>query len=194
MFRQIWINPEQRNYQRIVWCFSESDPICDYVLKTVTFGITSSPFLAIYCLLQLALEYRKKYPLAFAALSKTLYVDDIVVSTRTVEQTRALREQLLQLLFRSAGFEFRKWASSHPAALAGFEPQLCSDTMLSFKPSEDQSLKVLGLRWHSQSDSFGFQVNPLKCGCTKRIILSEIARIFDPLGFLALTFTAKHLI
>lgn len=67
--------------------------------------------------------------------------------------------------------------------------------MLSFEPSEDQSLKVLGLWWHSQSNSFGFQVNTLKRGCTKRIILSEVARIFDPLGFLSpLTFTVKRLI
>ncbi|XP_071632822.1 uncharacterized protein [Temnothorax longispinosus] len=67
--------------------------------------------------------------------------------------------------------------------------------MLDFESSEDQSQKILGLRWHSQSDSFGFQVNALDRECTKRTILSEVARIFNPLGFLApLTFTAKCLI
>ncbi|XP_024892895.1 uncharacterized protein LOC112468092 [Temnothorax curvispinosus] len=193
MFRQIWISPEQCNYQRIVWRFSESDPIFDYLLKTVTFGFSASPFLAIYCLLQLAHQYREKYPLAFAALLEALYVDDVVTSVRTVEQARALRDQLLSLL-RSAGFELRKWSSSHPAALEGLDPQLCSQSMLDFESSEDQSQKILGLRWHSQSDSFGFQVNALDRECTKRTILSEVARIFDPLGFLApLTFTAKCL-
>ncbi|XP_071632823.1 uncharacterized protein [Temnothorax longispinosus] len=73
MFRQIWINPEQCDYQRIVWRFSESDPILDYLLKTVTFGFTTSLFLAIYCLLQLAHQYREKYPLAFAAFLEALY-------------------------------------------------------------------------------------------------------------------------
>ncbi|XP_071578790.1 uncharacterized protein [Temnothorax nylanderi] len=191
MFRQVWINPEQCDYQRIVWRFLESDPILDYILKTVTFGLTCSPFLAIYCLLQLATLHREEYPLAFAALFEALYVDDVVVSVRTVEQARALRDQLLSLL-RSAGFELRKWASSHPAALDGLDPQLCNPSELSFESSEDQSLKVLGLRWYSQSDSFGFQVNPLDRRCTKRTILSEVARIFDPLGLLApLMFTAK---
>ncbi|XP_024870107.1 uncharacterized protein LOC112453542 [Temnothorax curvispinosus] len=166
MFRQNWISPEQCDYQRIVWRFSESDPILDYLLKTVTFGFTASPFLAIYCLLQLAHQYREKYPLAFAALLEAL-----------------------------AGFELRKWSSSHPAALEGLDTQLCSQSMLDFESSEDQSQKILGLRWHSQSDSFGFQVNALDRECTKRTILSEVARIFDPLGFLApLTFTAKCLI
>ncbi|XP_024879536.1 uncharacterized protein LOC112459589 [Temnothorax curvispinosus] len=188
MFRQIWISPEQCDYQRIVWRFSESDPILDYLLKTVTFG------LAIYCLLQLAHQYREKYPLVFATLLEALYVDDVVTSVRTVEQARALRDQLLSLL-RSAGFELRKWSSSHPAALEGLDTQLCSKSMLDFESSEDQSQKILGLRWHSQSDSFGFQVNALDRECTKRTILSEVARVFDPLGFLApLTFTAKCLI
>ncbi|XP_071648493.1 uncharacterized protein [Temnothorax longispinosus] len=67
--------------------------------------------------------------------------------------------------------------------------------MLSFESPEDQALKVLGLYWHLQSDSFGFSLNPLTRKCTKRTILPEVARIFDPLGFLApLTFTAKRLI
>ncbi|XP_071577737.1 uncharacterized protein [Temnothorax nylanderi] len=122
---------------------------------------------------------------------EALYVDDVVVSVRTVEQARALQDQLLSLL-RSAGFKLRKWASSHPAALDGLDPQLCNPSELSFESSKDQSLKVLGLRWYSQSDSFGFQVNPLDRRCTKRTILSEVARILDPLGLLApLTFTAK---
>ncbi|XP_077276985.1 uncharacterized protein LOC143905440 [Temnothorax americanus] len=92
-------------------------------------------------------------------------------------------------------FELRKWASSHSEALEGLDPSICSDAMLSFESADDQVLKVLGLRWHSQSDTFGFQINPLNRNCTKRTILSEVARVFDPLGFLTpLTFTAKCLI
>ncbi|XP_071634306.1 uncharacterized protein [Temnothorax longispinosus] len=194
MFRQIWITPEHRDYQRIVWRFSESDPILDYLLNTVTFGNTASPFLAIYCLLQLARENRERYPLVYTTLLESLYVDDVVASVRSVGQAVALRDQLLEL-FRGAGFELRKWASSHSEALEGLDPSICSDAMLSFESADDQVLKVLGLRWHSQSDTFGFQINPLNRNCTKRTILSEVARVFDPLGFLTpLTFTAKCLI
>ncbi|XP_077256688.1 uncharacterized protein LOC143894368 [Temnothorax americanus] len=194
MFRQIWITPEHRDYQRMDWQFSESDPILDYLLNTVTFGNTASPFLAIYCLLQLARENRERYPLVYTTLLESLYVDDVVASVRSVGQAVALRDQLLEL-FRGAGFELRKWASSHSEALEGLDPSICSDAMLSFESADDQVLKVLGLRWHSQSDTFGFQINPLNRNCTKRTILSEVARVFDPLGFLTpLTFTAKCLI
>ncbi|XP_011859191.1 PREDICTED: uncharacterized protein LOC105556710 [Vollenhovia emeryi] len=96
---------------------------------------------------------------------------------------------------RKCRFEFRKWSSSHPAVLGDLDPTLCDRSLLSFESAEEQFLKILGLRWYAQSDSFGFQVNPLSRECTKRTILSEVARIFDPLGFLTpLTFAAKRLI
>lgn len=64
MFRQIWLNPDQRDYQRIIWRFSEGDPLSHYLLKTVTFGVAPSPYLAICCLIQLAEEGENSYPLA----------------------------------------------------------------------------------------------------------------------------------
>lgn len=194
MFRQIRIHPTQQDYQRIVWRFSEDEPVADYRLRTVTFGITPSPYLAIRCLLQLATEGKETYPLASAALKSSLYVDDVVTSVSSVEEARELQGQL-QLLLRSGGFELRKWASSHPAVLRDLDPELCSRSLLTFEPSGEQFLKVLGLRWYSQTDSFGFQVNTLERECTKRSILSDLARIFDPLGFLApLTFAAKRMV
>ncbi|XP_071571139.1 uncharacterized protein [Temnothorax nylanderi] len=180
MFLQILVKLGQCDYQRIVWRFSEDNPISDYLLLTVIFGLTCSPYLAIACLLKLAAEDKVSYPLAAAALEERVYVDDVVASVESEEKAR---------------FELRKWASSHPSVLADLDPKLCSQSLLSFESPEDQFLKVLGLHWYPQSDSFGFQVNPLDRDCTKRTILSELARIFNPLGFLTpLTFAAKRLI
>jgi len=55
-------------------------------------------------------------------------------------------------------------------------------------------LSTLGLRWHSGDDMLQYQVkrnDPAKT-ITKRVILSSIARIFDPLGLLGpIVVTAK---
>ncbi|XP_077259746.1 uncharacterized protein LOC143896075 [Temnothorax americanus] len=194
MFLRILVERGQCDYQRIVWRFSENDPILDYLMLTVTFGLTCSPFLAIACLLELATEGKVSYPLAAAVLEESVYVDDVVASAESEGEARELQRQL-QALLKTAGFELRKWASSHPSVLADLDPELCSQSLLSFESSEDQFLKVLGLRWYPQTDNFGFQVHPLDRDCTKRTILSELARIFDPLGFLTpLTFAAKRLI
>lgn len=48
--------------------------------------------------------------------------------------------------------------------------------------------------WQHAEDKFTYKVSPLDRECTKRSLLSDLARIYDPLGFLApLTFFAKHL-
>ncbi|XP_018399602.1 PREDICTED: uncharacterized protein LOC108777262 [Cyphomyrmex costatus] len=47
MYRQILVQDDQRDLQRIVWRPDTSEPIRDYRLNTITYGMASSPFLAI---------------------------------------------------------------------------------------------------------------------------------------------------
>lgn len=47
MYRQVNVNLEDTNYQRILWRSNESEPITSYKLNTVTYGTASAPFLAI---------------------------------------------------------------------------------------------------------------------------------------------------
>lgn len=47
MYRNIWVNPAQCDYQRIVYRFSPTEPIQDFRLLTVVYGLNSSPFLAL---------------------------------------------------------------------------------------------------------------------------------------------------
>ncbi|XP_063931848.1 uncharacterized protein LOC135143838 [Zophobas morio] len=63
MYRQILITLEHRDYQRIIWRFSPNEPLADFRLRTVTYGLSSAPYLAIRTLLQLANDAEKKKPL-----------------------------------------------------------------------------------------------------------------------------------
>ncbi|KAL0810521.1 hypothetical protein ABMA28_010642 [Loxostege sticticalis] len=56
MYRYINLRLRDRDFQRILWRNSISDPIEEYRLCTVTFGVASSPFLALRTLRQLALD------------------------------------------------------------------------------------------------------------------------------------------
>ena len=51
MFRQILIDPEDSNWQRILWRSSPFEEVRDFRLLTVTYGTTSAPFLAL-CVLK----------------------------------------------------------------------------------------------------------------------------------------------
>ena len=44
MYRQVLINPAQRDLQRILWRTHESDPIQEFTLNTVTYGTASASY------------------------------------------------------------------------------------------------------------------------------------------------------
>ncbi len=52
---------------------------------------------------------------------------------------------------------------------------------------EDTSAKTLGIVWHSDKDAFSFRVklNLSVDQWTKRKVLSEVSRVYDPMGFVA---------
>ncbi|XP_044757673.1 uncharacterized protein LOC123315852 [Coccinella septempunctata] len=196
MYRMILVDPSQTDYQRILWRFSPQEELQDYRLLTLTFGTSPAPFLAIRVLLKLVEDEGQHFPLASEAIRECSYVDDFVISCRSLAETIKLRDELISLL-KLGGFELRKFASNESAVLSGLPESHLSRSPISFSDSSEESpLKVLGLRWNSEHDYFSFKVKSMEnTGCSKRIMLSELARVYDPLGFLSpITFLNKYLI
>ncbi|XP_026467830.1 uncharacterized protein LOC113371416 [Ctenocephalides felis] len=184
MYRNILICNQDRRFQRILWKFSPKDPLGIYELNTVTFGITSSPFHALRTIKQLAKDESKNYPLATDIIQNDIYIDDVVTSANTIEIAKQLYVQLSSL-FRSARFELAKRASNDRLMYKQFESHHKTQINFSQTISEfDTSVKVLGLRWDPIQDCCKFNINLLHQNWTKRHILSTIARIWDPLGFI----------
>lgn len=193
MYRQILVHPEYRDYQRILWRFSFQDPVQEYQLRTVTYGLNSSPYLAIRVLHQLARDEGENFPLAARVLVSELYVDDLVTGSDSLEEAKSLQLEIISLLDKG-GFELRKWASNHPSLLSNLPREFCQQSSLSFDKEDSCTVKILGLKWFPGVDSFSYEVEVSNRLCTKRNILSDLARIFDPLGFLTpISFFAKYL-
>jgi hypothetical protein len=76
MYRQIMIKPEDRIFQRLFW--RVNDQIQVFELNTVTFGVSSAPFLAIRTIQQLADDEGARFPIAEKILKRDLYVDDLL--------------------------------------------------------------------------------------------------------------------
>ncbi|XP_045454347.1 uncharacterized protein LOC123663725 [Melitaea cinxia] len=194
MYRQILISPEHRDYQRILWRFSPADPLREYRLNTVTYGVSSSPFLACRTVRQLAEDSGDGFPLAKQIALSDVYIDDVITGQASLNEALEAKSQIIAL-FELGCFHLRKWMSNDPQLLADLPPEDCLTESVSFDDSETLTLKVLGLKWDPKSDAFLFEVKSSNQSCTKRSILSEIARIFDPLGFLSpITIKAKCLI
>ena len=93
MNRQILIDPTQAKFQRIQFRKSPNDPVEDFELLTVTFGINCAPFLAIRTLLQIAEDVQDTYPLASDIICQNFYVDDVLAGGHTIEQALAYRKR-----------------------------------------------------------------------------------------------------
>lgn len=187
MYRQIQVADEDTHYQKILWRDSPQKPIKEYRLRTVTFGTASTPYLAVRTLQQLANDNEEKYPLAAKATIDDFYVDDLLTGTDTIEQAIILQSQIITLL-KLGGFDIRKGSSNHQEILKHVSP---THREISFPLSinAENNIKKLGIYWNPSTDSFGFKISQEESSLvyTKRTLLSEIAKIFDPLGWLAPT-------
>lgn len=84
MYRQVLLHEDDRRYQRILW--RENGRIETFQLNTLTFGVSSSPFLAIRTIQRLANDEQQTYPRAAQILKNHLYIDDLLTGARTVEE------------------------------------------------------------------------------------------------------------
>ncbi|XP_058817780.1 uncharacterized protein LOC131681089 [Topomyia yanbarensis] len=184
MFRQIWVHPEDRRYQQILWRHEPSEPIRIYQLNTVTYGLASSPFHATRILNQLATDEGGRFPLAVPIIRKGTYVDDVLSGHDNHQLLSESCKQLMEML-KSAGFVLRKWASNDPAILSSI-PQELWESAPQLEIDRSTAVKTLGLLWFPQTDMFKFKIPQLTAldVVTKRIVVSEMARLFDPLGLL----------
>ncbi|XP_058827450.1 uncharacterized protein LOC131687383 [Topomyia yanbarensis] len=167
MYRQVQVHSDDTPLQRILWRFSQHSPVQTYELLTVTYGLGPSSFLATRTLQQLAVDEGDAYPVGGPALKKSFYVDDFVGGAETIDEAIRMRVELNELL-QKGGFELRKWTSNCLEVLQG----LSDDQIGTWEPEADY------LRFHSQIRSSS--EHP-----TKRSILSDITKLFDPLGLIA---------
>ena len=76
MYRAVGLAEEDRDYHRFLWRQNPTDPVIDYRMTRVTFGIASAAFLATNSVSHLAKENEARCPLAAKAAKESFYVDD----------------------------------------------------------------------------------------------------------------------
>ncbi|XP_041631681.2 uncharacterized protein [Drosophila kikkawai] len=188
MFRGIQVFKPHTNYQRIVWRKNENEPLLHFRLLTVTYGLAPSPFLAVRVLKQLAEDHRHEFPAAAHALLHDAYVDDIPTGCNSFDELMILKNELIQLLDK-AQFKLRKWSSNSWRLLKSLpEEDRCYEPIqLLNKSAADSPIKILGIQWNPGKDVM--YLNIKECdptiSPTKRELLSQLSRIYDPLGLVA---------
>lgn len=160
----------------------------------MTYGVNCAPYLTLRVLKELADSECHSMPTVQNALRLHTYVDDICVGADTGNELLQLRQDLTSVL-NSAGFDLKKLSSNSAMFLNTIPPEDHVQVSLQFSDDDGGSIKVLGLRWNPADDVFEFDVQRSGDIFTKRSVLSTIARIYDPIGFLdPVIFYAKHVL
>lgn len=120
-------------------------------------------------------------------------MDDICDSVDTVMEAEQQTEDIDTVL-EKGGFRVKGWISNKPFRSPSQNEKMDMATM--FQGSVEEN--VLGITWNNQSDTLSFKVNfelinqiteaeqrQPEVKLTKRLLLSQVARIYDPVGFAA---------
>ena len=115
---------------------------------------------------------------------RSLYGDDLISDAPTAERAKQLKQEAVEI-FKDANFTLHKWHSN----VQELETDPCvTENEQSFAneqlsaSSKGEECKLLGLVWNKNIDRLcvNFPTSPVET--TKRGILTNLVKIYDPLG------------
>lgn len=207
-FLMIEVDPADRDVLRFLWVKdvnAEAPEIIVLRFNRVVFGVNSSPYLLNVVIQHHINSFQELDPQFVSKLSQSFYVDDLVTGANTEKEALSLycnaRERM-----KMGGFVLRKWKTNSEMLTKqicldeeegkieiespiGEEQTYAKETLGSHKDAEKGS-KVLGIPWDNKNDALTFDLTKIGKGIhvnkpTKRIILSSLATLFDPLGLIS---------
>ena len=192
MFMMVHIPEKDRNLFRFLWWPNNDLHLQPeaYRMTRHIFGATTSPSCANYALRRTALDFGSHFKSDVPkAIFDNFYVDDCLKSVATKEKAIQMIADLKKLC-SMGGFHLTKLVSNSRDVLSALPVADRSkqvktlDLVKDYLPPE----RALGIFWHVEEDSFGFDVDISRLSTmprTRRGILSAVASIYDPLGLIS---------
>ncbi|XP_036347617.1 uncharacterized protein LOC118756995 [Rhagoletis pomonella] len=183
MYRQVYVAEQDVDYQRIVWRDDPTEPIRDYRMLRVTYGVAAASHLAVRSLHQSALDAIETHKEATVVIMRDFYMDDHLTGSFSVDNLMNLRNDVT-IVLSNAGFELRKWATNCDELR---EKIPHASKQISHLLADGDEVRTLGIIWNTSDDCLSIAVNltPLPAILTKRVFLSDSSKVFDPLGLIA---------
>ncbi len=160
MYREVQLSEPDRQLHRFLWRAQPTDPICDYQMNRMTFGVASSPHLAVRTLQQTAQDHGSQHPKASWHVHHSFYVDDLLSGADTPEIAIQWHDELRSMLLQG-GFDLRKWRSNSDDVLNHINPEL-----LEKLPTQDlvdrhsaTYPKALRVEWNSAQDTMATSIS-----------------------------------
>ena len=163
-------------YDKNRFCFfwkRENKLVC-YRYKTIVFEYTASPLILNYVMK----HHVKSYPKDKCSeiLGNNFYVDNLIVTGNDMREMKDLYKNCYERMLEG-GFILRSW-NSHSDELRNL---MKAEGGLVEHDCPDE--KVLGYRYNIKKDSLSLVPFSLDEANTKRQVLSQISKVYDPLNF-----------
>ena len=153
-------------------------------MTRLTFGVSASSFTANMEVRTNTIQNKRTHPRAALTVKKSFYVDDGLTGADSVSESITLQKEVQQL-FDRGGFLLWKWRLNEPEALRHLPEHLVEQVTTRELPVSGEFTKVLGINWNMESDSLHLTTTIVLSERlpTKRILASNIARVYDVLGW-----------
>ena len=151
MSQEVGLQENEFDYHRFLHEKDDGE-IIDWQMTRLTFGITTSPYLATQVLMQLAQDYRQNYPTAAGIIESTVYVDYCLTGVDNIDQAIQIREELNTLL-QKRYITLKKQRSSSQALLDTIPDELKEKSYLKITAAPGECLKALRLHWDNFTNS-----------------------------------------
>ena len=177
-FLQVSINDSDRDAFRFL--FERNGKEEHYRFTRVPFGVEASPFLLCTTLRYHYDQQPPEFESTVTALRENTYVDNIMQAGGQMADLEKFKRES-KVIFDSAKFPIHKWESN-------------------IRLLEDNNMKnpsvIFGHVWDKKQNTLEIQAPemPLNEPATKRSILRQLGRVYDPLGILSPTMAeGKHI-
>ena len=185
MFHNFHLPEEDRDFFRFLWWDDDSN-VVECRMKVHIFGATSSPAVATYGLRRIAQDNANHSKNAVEFIVSNLYVDDGITSVPTKEEAIKLIEESRKIC-SSGNLRLHKFVSNDADVLRSLPASECKalpETTNSLL-AETEIHRTLGMDWEIGADKIKFSHSLNEAANTRRLVLSSIAQLFDPLGLLS---------
>ncbi|XP_056001808.1 uncharacterized protein LOC130048781 [Ostrea edulis] len=184
MFYNFKVPEKHRCYLRFLWHQNNDidQPLIEYQMTRHVFGNCTSPSIANYGFRKIVEGADKDVQ---DLINENFYVDDGLVSCKTVDQTFDLVLRTQQTLQDRGRVRLHKFASNSRHVLNALDQADLAKNLkdLDLGTATLPTQRSLGLLWNTESDSFIFSVNQVEKPYTRRGLSSTINSVFDLIGF-----------
>ena len=212
MFNSIYLRPLEQHCHRFLWRELDQTKDPDvFVMERVNMGDTPAPAISSEAVYQTARRFGNDSPAAAELLRKSSYVDDLIDSFKDKPEALKVAKAAENMLAKG-GFHVKCWQFTGDAGSrkgGNLDGEAAADKneehLRDMLKGSDGNLRVLGLGWRPEEDVIVFQValnfsrkrrgvhiepdlsKEDLLGClpsvlTRRIVLEQVMRMYDPLG------------